>query len=103
VVNIQGDEPLISPQMIESATFPLLEDSNLQMSTLCRRITDPQEVFDRCGEGVKDRKDLPCISLDLPSLFTAISGKGLACLQNIKVCIFVISTLASMRIGRISS
>lgn len=57
VVNIQGDEPLISPQMIESATFPLLEDSNLQMSTLCRRITDPQEVFDpNVVKVVKDRE-----------------------------------------------
>jgi 3-deoxy-manno-octulosonate cytidylyltransferase (CMP-KDO synthetase) len=46
VVNIQGDEPLISPQMIESAILPLLGDSSVQMSTLCRRITDPQEVFD---------------------------------------------------------
>lgn len=46
VVNIQGDEPLISPQMIESAILPLLGDCSVQMSTLCRRITDPQEVFD---------------------------------------------------------
>lgn len=46
VVNIQGDEPLISPQMIESAILPLLGDYSVQMSTLCRRITDPQEVFD---------------------------------------------------------
>ena len=46
VVNIQGDEPLISPQMIDGTILPFLEDSNLQMSTLCRRITNPREVFD---------------------------------------------------------
>src|SRR5262249_1501806 len=34
VVNIQGDEPLIDPQMIERSVRPLLEDNDLQMSSL---------------------------------------------------------------------
>ncbi|MDH7500855.1 MAG: 3-deoxy-manno-octulosonate cytidylyltransferase [candidate division NC10 bacterium] len=46
IVNIQGDEPLISPSMIEDALRPLLEDSRVKMSTLCRRITEAEEVFD---------------------------------------------------------
>ncbi len=33
-VNIQGDEPLIEPSMIDDAIYPLLQDSNLQISTL---------------------------------------------------------------------
>lgn len=45
-VNIQGDEPLISPRMVEDAVVPLVEDTHLQMSTLCRRITDVHEAFD---------------------------------------------------------
>lgn len=43
VVNVQGDEPLIEPSMIEDAVAPLLTDRGLQMSTLRRRIIDPAE------------------------------------------------------------
>lgn len=46
IVNIQGDEPLISPSMIEGALLPLVEDPDVHMSTLCRRITKAQEAFD---------------------------------------------------------
>ena len=34
VVNIQGDEPLIDPEMIERAVQPLLDEPDLQMSSL---------------------------------------------------------------------
>jgi len=34
VVNIQGDQPLFDPVMIDEAVRPLLTDKNLQMSTL---------------------------------------------------------------------
>ena len=40
VVNVQGDEPLIDPEMIEEALGPLVADPGLPMSTLRRRITD---------------------------------------------------------------
>jgi 3-deoxy-manno-octulosonate cytidylyltransferase (CMP-KDO synthetase) len=40
VVNVQGDEPLIEPEMIEEVIRPLEADPALQMSTLRRRITD---------------------------------------------------------------
>jgi 3-deoxy-manno-octulosonate cytidylyltransferase (CMP-KDO synthetase) len=38
VVNVQGDEPLISPDMIDQAIQPFLEESDLQMGTLKTRI-----------------------------------------------------------------
>ena len=38
VVNIQGDQPLFDARMIEEAVQPMLEDSNLQMSTLKTKI-----------------------------------------------------------------
>ena len=44
IVNVQGDEPLIDPQMIEAAVAPMLADRDLQMSTLRRRIDDPAEL-----------------------------------------------------------
>jgi 3-deoxy-manno-octulosonate cytidylyltransferase (CMP-KDO synthetase) len=43
VVNVQGDEPLIVPGMIEEVVRPLLDDDTLPMATLRRTITDPAD------------------------------------------------------------
>lgn len=42
VVNVQGDEPLIEPEMIQEALGPFASPA-LQMSTLRRRIDDPAD------------------------------------------------------------
>lgn len=39
IVNVQGDEPLIEPAMIDQAVAPFLSDRELQMGTLKCRIT----------------------------------------------------------------
>ena len=44
VVNIQADEPLIRPVMIDSIVDALLNDKSLDMVTLMKRITDPEEI-----------------------------------------------------------
>jgi len=44
VVNVQGDEPLIEPGMIDEAVAPFASDATLPMSTLRRRISDPAEL-----------------------------------------------------------
>ncbi|GAB6099444.1 3-deoxy-manno-octulosonate cytidylyltransferase [Halanaerocella petrolearia] len=44
IVNVQGDEPLIAPEMIDQAVGPLLEDKSLQMGTLKHPITDSEEL-----------------------------------------------------------
>jgi 3-deoxy-manno-octulosonate cytidylyltransferase (CMP-KDO synthetase) len=46
IVNVQGDEPLIDPAMIEQALRPFAADSSLVMSTLRRRFDDPSEASD---------------------------------------------------------
>jgi len=46
VVNIQGDEPLIDPGAIDAALFPLVDDPQIPMGTLKKRIEDPREVSD---------------------------------------------------------
>jgi 3-deoxy-manno-octulosonate cytidylyltransferase (CMP-KDO synthetase) len=46
VVNVQGDEPLLDPLMIEEALAPFGTEPGLQMGTLCRRITDAREYLD---------------------------------------------------------
>jgi 3-deoxy-manno-octulosonate cytidylyltransferase (CMP-KDO synthetase) len=45
VVNVQGDEPLIEPEMIEEAIEPLETDPALHMSTLRRHITDDADYL----------------------------------------------------------
>jgi len=40
VVNIQGDEPLITGECLDQLISPMREDSNLQMATLGREITE---------------------------------------------------------------
>jgi 3-deoxy-manno-octulosonate cytidylyltransferase (CMP-KDO synthetase) len=44
IVNVQGDEPLIEPAMIDEAVAPFTADPSLEMSTLRRRIDDPAEL-----------------------------------------------------------
>jgi 3-deoxy-manno-octulosonate cytidylyltransferase (CMP-KDO synthetase) len=45
VVNVQGDEPLIEPAMIDEAVRPFSAEPALEMSTLRRRIDDPAEAI----------------------------------------------------------
>lgn len=57
VVNVQGDEPLIDPRMIDEAVRPLAEDPSIPMGTLAQRITDPAEAVDpNVVKVVMDRK-----------------------------------------------
>jgi 3-deoxy-manno-octulosonate cytidylyltransferase (CMP-KDO synthetase) len=46
VVNVQGDEPLIHPDMIDQAVGPMVEDSSIPIGTVCRRIDNPKEAVD---------------------------------------------------------
>jgi len=46
VVNIQGDEPLISPIAIDTVARTLLDNDKLSMVTLMKKITDPDEIAD---------------------------------------------------------
>ena len=57
IVNVQGDEPLIEPAMIEEVIEPLKADASVVMSTLRRRITDPaDEVNPNVVKVVTDRE-----------------------------------------------
>lgn len=46
VVNMQGDEPLIEPDMIDEAVRPMLDDPKLDICTLKTAITDEHEYLD---------------------------------------------------------
>ena len=58
IVNVQGDEPLIEPAMIEQVIAPFLADPELQMTSLRARILDPEELADpNVVKVVVDRQD----------------------------------------------
>lgn len=46
VVNIQGDEPLLAPEIIEACVKPLVLDLSLEMSTARVRITHQSDIED---------------------------------------------------------
>lgn len=46
VVNIQGDEPLIDPMMIDMVGRALLDDSSISMATLMKKIENTAEIPD---------------------------------------------------------
>jgi len=56
VVNVQGDEPLVEPEMIDAIIAPLAADPMLEMSTVCVAITDRSEYANpNVVKVVKDR------------------------------------------------
>ncbi|HTZ10961.1 MAG TPA: 3-deoxy-manno-octulosonate cytidylyltransferase [Candidatus Margulisiibacteriota bacterium] len=46
VINMQADEPLIEPTMIDALARSLQEDPDISMSTLMKKIEDPNEIDD---------------------------------------------------------
>ena len=57
VVNIQADEPLVHPTMIDDVVGPLLKDKAIDMTTLCHKIKNKEELLDlNVVKVVMDRK-----------------------------------------------
>ncbi len=46
IVNVQGDEPLITPEAIDAAVAPLLADASILMSTLAAPMADLRDADD---------------------------------------------------------
>jgi 3-deoxy-manno-octulosonate cytidylyltransferase (CMP-KDO synthetase) len=77
IVNVQGDEPLIEPAMIDEAVAPFAADASLRMSTLRRRIDDRADyenpnvtkvVVDRGGFALYfSRAPIPFVRGDSPA------------------------------------
>lgn len=45
IINVQGDEPLIKPEMIDQAIEPLTKNKNILMGTLCKKIDNIDDIF----------------------------------------------------------
>lgn len=57
VVMVQGDEPMLSPQMLHEAVYPFQNDPNVVVSNLRARIKNDKEFLDRnCIKVVCDKK-----------------------------------------------
>ena len=44
ILNLQGDEPQITPEVIDLAIKSLIEDESADISTLVRKIEDPEQI-----------------------------------------------------------
>jgi len=44
VVNVQGDEPFVKPDMVDDIVHMLIDDEGASMATLVKRITDMEEL-----------------------------------------------------------
>jgi 3-deoxy-manno-octulosonate cytidylyltransferase (CMP-KDO synthetase) len=44
IVNVQGDEPLINPKMIDEAIRPLLDDPSVKIATLVKKISGAADL-----------------------------------------------------------
>ena len=57
IVNIQGDEPLITPEAVETVVQPLLDDSAIPMTTLAHRIHQLEDLLNpHMGKVVLDAR-----------------------------------------------
>ncbi len=58
IVNVQGDEPQIKPEMIEMAVYPLLKAPEVSIGTLKHKIEHPNELFNpHVVKVITDRDD----------------------------------------------
>ena len=75
IVNIQGDEPLIHPMMIDSVARALLDNKNLSMATLRKRIDDPFLINDpNVVKVVVDKSDFALYFSRAPIPYLAVNS-----------------------------
>jgi len=46
IVNVQGDEPLLDPTVIDAVVEPMRRDPSMEMATAARRLRNPGELHD---------------------------------------------------------
>jgi 3-deoxy-manno-octulosonate cytidylyltransferase (CMP-KDO synthetase) len=75
IVNVQGDEPLIEPAMIDDAVAPFAWDTAVEMTTLRRRIDDPADAANpNVTKVVVDRHDYALYFSRAPIPFVRVDG-----------------------------
>ncbi|MBI3988673.1 MAG: 3-deoxy-manno-octulosonate cytidylyltransferase [candidate division NC10 bacterium] len=99
VVNVQGDEPLIPPALIDEAVLPLLHEATLPMGTVCRRIVEPAEALD--PNVTKVVFDLQGFALyfsraPIPYVREGVEGLGLPFYKHIGLYVYRRETLLKL-------
>jgi len=84
IVNVQGDEPLISPTTIEKAVDVLLQDdSTIEMATTCERVYNPEDVLSSdVVKVVSDENDFALYFSRSPIPFPREASRKYGTLEN---------------------
>ena len=83
IVNVQGDEPLISPRTIEKAIDAMLNDDSIEMATTCEPIDDLNDILSSdVVKVVTDEKDFALYFSRLPIPFPREAVKKHGGLEN---------------------
>lgn len=76
VVNIQGDEPLIEPPMIDEAVSPFFVESDLIMGTVCRLLEKEEEwQSPHVVKVVRDRRGFALYFSRTPIPYARVQGR----------------------------
>jgi 3-deoxy-manno-octulosonate cytidylyltransferase (CMP-KDO synthetase) len=83
-VNVQGDEPLLQPEMIDAAIAPLAADPSIPMGTLCSPIEEAAELANpNVVKVVFDQDGFALYFSRLPIPFVRDHGPGVARYRHI--------------------
>lgn len=88
VINVQGDEPLIEPAMIDEAVAPFASDATLMMSTLRRRIDDPADFHNPNVVKVVTDRDGFALYFSRAPIPHRRTGEGLAASKHIGLYVY---------------
>jgi 3-deoxy-manno-octulosonate cytidylyltransferase (CMP-KDO synthetase) len=96
VVNIQGDEPLIQGEMLDSLVRPMLSDSTLEMATLARQLKDGDLHSPNTAKIVLNQRSEALYFSRLPIPYSRIDAPSqkAVCLKHIGLYAFRKSFLA---------
>jgi 3-deoxy-manno-octulosonate cytidylyltransferase (CMP-KDO synthetase) len=83
IVNVQGDEPLISPRTIEKAVAAILKDERVDIATTCEQISDFRDVLSQnVVKVVMDENDFALYFSRSPVPFPRDAAKKHHSLEN---------------------
>lgn len=83
IVNVQGDEPLISPRTIEAAVEAILQDDSIDIATTCEPIDEVKDVLSPdVVKVVTDENDFALYFSRLPIPFPREAVKKCGTLEN---------------------
>ena len=83
IVNVQGDEPTISPSTIEAAVKAILADTSIDIATVCEKIEDYRDVLSPdVVKVITDKNDFALYFSRSPIPFARETVKKYGSLEN---------------------